>query len=156
MELDLSIFKKNYLVVGLTDEQVRLVAELAEFKVVNNGVEIVRMGATDPDLFVIIDGHAMVYAKEGTVLGERGPGSVIGEITLVDNQPRSAYVTAKGALTIAKFDGAKLRKFMFANKDIGFIMLSNLSRVLSMRLREASSTIEDLQGQLSDPWRLIQ
>ena len=61
---------------------------------------------------------------------------------------------AKGTLAVAHFDGAKLRKFMFQNKDVGFIMLSNLARVLSMRLREASGTIEDLRGQLKDPWEL--
>ncbi len=42
---------------------------------------------------------------------------------------------------------------MFQHKDVGFIMLSNLSRVLSMRLREASEKVEDLQGKLADPWQ---
>jgi CRP-like cAMP-binding protein len=154
MEINLDIFKKNYLVVGLSDDDVRRVADLAELRVVRGGDQLVGLGERNPDLFVIIDGIAMVYAKGGVVLGERGPGSVVGEITLIDNQPRSAYVVPKTTLTVAHFAGAKLRKFMFQNKDIGFIMLSNLARVLSMRLREASGTIEDLQGQLTDPWDL--
>src|SRR5580658_1128932 len=90
MEINLEIFKKNYLVVGLSDEDIRRVAELSEFRVVAGGTEIVKLGDKNPDLFVIIDGSAIVYAKGGVVLGERGPGSVVGEITLVDNQPRSA------------------------------------------------------------------
>ncbi len=153
MDIDLNVFKKNYLVVGLSDEDVQRVAELAELKIVRGGQEIVKLGSKDPDLFVILDGVAIVYRSGGVVLGERGPGSVIGEIALVDNQPRSAYVLSKANLTYAQFDGNKLRRFMFQNKDVGFIMLSNLSRVLSARLREASSTIEDLRGQLSDPWK---
>ena len=152
MEVNLNTFKKNYLVVGLSDEQITKVAELAKLKIVGVGTEIVKLGAKDPDLYIIIDGTAMVYRKGGVLLGEREPGSVIGEIALVDDQPRSAYVVSKGPLTYAHIDGKELRRFMYLNKDIGFIMLSNLSRVLSMRLREASETIEDLQGKVSDPW----
>jgi len=152
MELDLKIFKQNYLVVGLSDDDIQKVAALAEFKVVGAGTEIISLGRRDADLCVVIDGIAMVYRHGGVLLGERGPGSVVGEVSLVDGQPRSAYVVAKGSLSYAYLDGNKLRKFMFENKEIGFIMLSNLARVLAMRLREASATIEDLRGQLSDPW----
>lgn len=153
MQIDLNIFKKNYLVVGLSDGDVQRVAELAELKIVKGGEQIVALGAKDPDLYIILDGIAMVYRQGGVVLGERGPGSVIGEIALVDDQPRSAYVLAKANLTYARLDGRKLRRFMYENKEVGFIMLSNLSRVMSMRLREASATIEDLRGQLADPWK---
>lgn len=156
MPIDLNVFKKNYLVVGLSDGDVQRVADLAELKIARGGEEIVRLGEKDPDLYIVLDGTAVVYRQGGVVLGERGPGSVIGEIALVDDQPRSAYVVAKGTLSYAVLDGNKLRRFMFQNKEIGFIMLSNLSRVLSMRLREASATIEDLRGKLSDPWQYDQ
>jgi CRP-like cAMP-binding protein len=152
MEINLAQFKQNYLVVGLKDEDIEKVAALAKLHVVEGGAEFVKLGAKDPDLYIILDGIAMVYRKGGALLGERGPGSVIGEIALVDDQPRSAYVVAKAYLSFAKLDGRELRKFMFQNKDIGFIMLSNLARVLSMRLREASEKVEDLQGKLADPW----
>ena len=152
MEVSLEQFKQNYLVVGLSDDDIAKVATLAKLHVVGVGTEFVRMGARDSDLYIILDGIAMVYRKEGALLGERGPGSVIGEIALVDDQPRSAYVVSKGNLTYAKIDGKELRKFMFHNREIGFIMLANLSRVLSARLRQASAAIEDLQGQIGDPW----
>lgn len=150
--IDLNVFKKNYLVAGLSDQDVARVAELAEFKVARAGEEIIRLGGRGADLYIILEGTAMVYREGGVLLGERGPNSVLGEIALVDAQPRSAYVTAKGTLTYAKLNGQVLRRFMVQNKEIGFFMLSNLARVLSTRLREASSTIEDLQGKLQNPW----
>lgn len=153
MDISLENFKKNYLVMGLSDEDVSRVIELAELKIVENGHELVKLGQNDPDLYIILEGAAMVYRKGGVLLGERGPGAVIGEIALVDDQPRSAYVVAKGPLVYAELDGRALRRFMFQNKDVGFIMLSNLARVMSMRLREASETIEDLHGQIGDPWQ---
>jgi CRP/FNR family cyclic AMP-dependent transcriptional regulator len=152
MEINLAEFKQNYLVVGLSEDDVMKVAALAKLKTVEGGVEFVKLGAKDPDLYVILSGTALVYRQGGVLLGERGSGSVIGEIALVDDQPRSAYVVSKAYLTYAHLDGKELRRFMFHNQHIGFIMLSNLARVLSMRLREASATIEDLQGKLADPW----
>ena len=152
MEINLNQFKQNYLVSGLSDEDIAKVAELAQLKGVEGGQEIVKLGKTDSDLYIILDGTAMVYKQGGVLLGERGPGSVIGEIALIDNLPRSAYVVSRNYLTYAVIDGKGLRRFMVQNKDIGFIMLSNLSRVLSVRLREASQAIEDLQGKLADPW----
>src|SRR5947207_719341 len=104
MQVDLNIFKKNYLVVGLSDADVQRVADLSEMRIVKGGEQIVTLGAKDPDLYIIIDGTAMVYRQGGVVLGERGPGSVIGEIALVDDQPRSAYVLAKAHLTYARLD----------------------------------------------------
>ncbi|RYG19203.1 cyclic nucleotide-binding domain-containing protein [bacterium] len=152
MEIDLNVFKKNYLVAGLGDEDVRRVSRLAEVEVAQPGEEIVKLGSREPDLFVILDGTAIVYREGGVVLAERGPGAVIGEIALVDDGPRSAYVHAKTTLAYAKFDGRALRRFMFEHKDVGFIMLSNVSRVLSATVRQASATIEGLSVKLIDPW----
>lgn len=156
MEINLDHFKKNYLVVGLSDDDIAKVAELATLKIVPAGTEIVKLGAKDSDLCIILDGTACVYGKGGVLLGEREVGSVIGEIALVDDRPRSAYVVAKGPLNYAHLEGKTLRRFMFQNKEIGFIMLSNLSRVLAMRLRQASETIEDLEGKAGDPWEFAQ
>ena len=41
---------------------------------------------------------------------------------------------------------------MWAQKDVGFIMLANLSRVLCGRLRQASSMIDTLMDATADPW----
>ncbi len=112
MQINLSQFKQNYLVVGLSDEDVARVAELAKVETVEGGKEFVKLGAKDPDLYIILDGIAMVYRKGGALLGERGPGSVIGEIALVDDQPRSAYVVAKAYLTYAHIDGRALTRII--------------------------------------------
>ncbi|HSI72638.1 MAG TPA: cyclic nucleotide-binding domain-containing protein [Fimbriimonas sp.] len=153
MSIDLAVFRKNYLVVGLPEEEVARVAELAEFCIAYPGRALIEQGAANADLLIILDGVVEVHSRTGTLLGERGPCSVIGEIALVDNQPRSASVTAKGTVSYALLKAEALRRFMGQNPKIGLLMLSNLARVLAMRLREASSTIEDLDGKVGDPWR---
>jgi CRP-like cAMP-binding protein len=153
MSVDLSIFRRNYLVVGLPDEEIARVAELAEFRIAYPGNTLIEQGAGNADLLIILDGTVEVHSKTGTVLGERGPGSVIGEIALVDNRPRSASVSANGTVSYARINADALRRFMGQSPQTGLLMLSNLARVLAMRLREASATIEDLDGKIGDPWR---
>jgi CRP-like cAMP-binding protein len=153
MQINLTHFKHNYLVAGLGDEDVKKVADLAKIESVNGGTEFVKLGAKGSDVYVVLDGIAMVYGPDGVTLGERGPGTVIGEVALVDDGPRSAYVVAKAHLTFAHFDGRELRKFMFENKEIGFIMLSNLARVMALRLREASAKVVNLEVKQMDPWK---
>jgi len=152
MEFNLADFKENYLFSKLTDEEIQRVVELATVKDAVGGTVFIEMGAGDHDIYVVLKGTAMVYRMGGVLLGERGPGSVIGEIALIDSRPRSAYVVAKAYMIYARFDGNRLRQFMIDNKEIGFTLLSNLARVLSARLREASEKVEDLEYKLAEKW----
>jgi CRP-like cAMP-binding protein len=103
------------------------------------------------DLIVVLRGTVSIY-KGGEKLAEAGPGSVLGEVALVDNLPRSANVFCSTPVAIAKLEGGQLRKYMGQNRDSGFLMLANLSRVLSARLRAATQQVEDLKGSSRDPW----
>ncbi|MCH7944560.1 MAG: cyclic nucleotide-binding domain-containing protein [Armatimonadetes bacterium] len=146
------VFKKNYLVTGLDDRAVGEIAELAEVGSAMAGACLIEKGDDSSDLFVILDGTVHVYTKQGNKLGECGPGSVLGEVALVDAGPRSANVMCLGVVTYAKLPAADLRRYMTENKEAGFMMLCNLSRVLSMRLRSSAEVMEDLRAQTVDPW----
>ena len=52
----------------------------------------------------------------------------------------------------AKLPAKELRSYMAGNKDAGFVMLANLARVLSMKLRQNAAVMEDLRAQTQDPW----
>jgi CRP-like cAMP-binding protein len=153
MDLTLEAFKKNYLVVGLSDDDVKKVMTLASVCVFQPGQEIVTLGARDLDIFIVLSGQATVLRKGGALLGTAAPGAVIGEVALLDNQARSATVMARtGVVTCARIDGNDLRRFIGQNKEIGFVMVTNIARILAKRLREASESIEDLRGQVADMW----
>lgn len=147
------VFAKNYLVNGLGQTTIDAIAELAEFDGKIAGEILIEKGEKGGDLFVILDGTVNVYTDKGDKIADSGPGSVLGEVALVDDGPRSATAVCVGQVHYARLPAKALRKYMASNKDAGFVMLANLSRVLSMRLRKTATVMEDLRAQTEDPWK---
>ncbi len=63
-----------------------------------SGEDVMVQGADGEEFHVVISGHARV-SRNGTAVAELGPGSGFGEIALLRHVPRTATVTAVGALT---------------------------------------------------------
>lgn len=143
---DYEVFRSNYLVNGLSDDAVRQLAELAEVQDVPEGRKLITQDEDGTDLLVILRGNATVWCN-GELIGDKGPGTVVGEVALLDKGPRSADVIASTPVTYALLDGTTLRRFMAGNQDAGFLVLLNLSRVLTVALREATQQIEDLRAE---------
>lgn len=147
----LEVFKKNYLVVGLTDEVIQEIADLAEIKVLSPNELVIRQNEKSSDLFVILEGRVKVITSSGDYLADVGPGSVLGEVSLIDDQPRSADAICVGTVKAARIPAKQLRSLMNTKRDMGFVVLANLARVLCGRLRAASNRIDHLVSQ--DTWR---
>ena len=60
------------------------------------GTSIVKEGDAGLGFYIIIEGHAIVKRKD-TILAKLGRGSFFGEMSLLDDQPRSADVVADEA-----------------------------------------------------------
>ena len=151
----MAIFKKNYLVFGLPDEAINEIAELAEYRVGLAGERLVTKGEKSSDLFVILDGHVNVYGPDGGKISTIDAPSIIGEIALVDDLERTADAACVGMVKCARLPGKELRKYMSKKKEFGFTMLSNLSRVLSMRLRNTNVSLVNLMEKTHDMWKNV-
>jgi len=148
---NLDVFKKNYLVVGLSDEAIKEIADLAEIKTMLPNELLIHQGEKSSDLYVILDGRVKVITSQGDHLADAGPGSVLGEVSLIDDQPRSADAICIGTMRVARVPSKQLRSLMNSKREMGFVVLANLARVLCTRLRTASIRIEHLTSQ--DTWR---
>ena len=148
----LDVFRQNYLVFGLPPEKSDEIAALASFETKLPREDICVKGQTGCDLFVILDGRVDITSQHGEKLAEIGPGAVIGEVALVDDQPRSANAVCVTAVHYARLPAKDLRSYMVKNKDVGFHMLANLARVLSTRLRATDAVVDQLAGKARDPW----
>jgi CRP-like cAMP-binding protein len=150
--LEAATLKSSYLVAGLSDDQIAEVAKLAEIHNYPSGHLLCRIGDPANDLYVIIGGSLAVTTHDGDKLGEIGTNSIVGEIAIVDVRQRSANVTCVGPVTAAAISVDALRKLMNENRQWGFLILANVARVMSVRLRQADARIDELADKAADVW----
>ena len=144
--------KRSILVYGLTDEQVASVAALAKRESFTAGEHLALLGANESDLFVLVSGHVNILTHDSDKLGEVSAGGVLGEVSFVDAGPRHAHYVASGFTTVLRFPARELRAFMSRDRNIGFLMLANLARMLSARLRNADGRLDALMDLEHDVW----
>jgi CRP/FNR family cyclic AMP-dependent transcriptional regulator len=89
-------------------------------------------------MYVVRSGAVQV-STGATVLEQFGPGSILGEMALIEDTPRSATVTAVSDCDIAVIDR---HRFLFLVQQTPSFAL-NVMRVLSHRLREMNRRYRD-------------
>jgi CRP/FNR family transcriptional regulator, cyclic AMP receptor protein len=82
---------------GLPESAMEAVAGLASETHFADGETVTREGDEGDAFFVVVDGRLEV-SRNGMALRELGPGDFLGEIALIDGRPRTATVTASGAV----------------------------------------------------------
>ncbi len=146
------------LFAGLDKKDVQVLTNACQERTYKAGSTLIKQGDTGVGLYVIISGTVRITQannpdKAEVDLGTAGPGSVLGEMSLLDDLPRSATVTAVTDVTalllpVWEFltDVTALllpvwefRTTLRTHPDIALRLLS----VLSHRLRKAESHSRD-------------
>jgi CRP/FNR family cyclic AMP-dependent transcriptional regulator len=82
---------------------------------------------------VVLHGSLSVIHGEHDVIGHLGAGDVFGEMSLIDDEPRSATIVADERTEVALLSRGDFRAQIRWNPDIAL----NLMKILSGRLRAA-------------------
>ena len=94
---------------GTTVVAAALAAVLARSS--SSGAVLVDQGDPGTSCYVILAGVAGVYVR-GEYVASSGPGSMVGEIALIDHRPRTATVVADSDLELLQFDSAAFRTLL--------------------------------------------
>lgn len=109
------------------------------------GEALLRQGGASRALFVIATGRVRVVMTtaggDELLVAVLGPGATVGELSVLDGQPRSATVIAIEPVRALRVDGKAFGPFLLARPQA----VVGLLRVLSARLR----TADDLRLQLA-------
>lgn len=125
---------------GLDKKELRYIGNSCQKREFSAGTVLMQQGDTGAGLFVITDGKVKItqVVNPGSAeedLGTAGPGDVLGEIALLDDQPRSATVTAIDDVTALLLPVWDFRTVLRDNPEIAVKLLATLSH----RLRRAES-----------------
>lgn len=139
------IFLRSTRLCGsLPDTALRAIAEVAEERSFRPGEPLCVEGEIGTDMFLLVDGQVEVRVlgtppPAGTSGGDRGrlvatlgPGESLGEMSVLDDEPRSASVIARDRVTALTVHKEDLRDAIAVCPDLAF----GLFRVLAGRLRD--------------------
>lgn len=118
----------------LSRGELRELAKVTEDMEVEEGKSLTREGAAGSEFFVIVDGEVAV-TKDGSEIRTMGEGDFFGEISLLEDRPRTATVTAK----------TPLRFFVLTRQNFRALLAKQpeLEEKVTGALRERLGTTED-------------
>lgn len=117
---------------GLADASLARLSERTTDVAFPAGQPIVQQGQVGNGLFVVVTGNARVTTG-GRELARLGPGDVIGELSVVDQGPRTATVVADGPVTCLALASWDVLELIDADPRLA----RNLLAELANRLRAA-------------------
>jgi CRP-like cAMP-binding protein len=124
------------------------VQELAGFMHVYRaepGSMIIREGDVDDYMLLIISGKVDIVKtdKRGIIqpMTSVGPGMTLGEMSMIDGEPRFATCVAAETTTFAVLSREAMVRIILEEPSLGAKLLIKLVTLLSQRLRQTSSTL---------------
>lgn len=96
---------------GFSDSDLDRVAELADDVEIDAGELLIDQGRVGQECYVIEAGEAGVFVGDEHIV-TLGPGSVVGEMSLIDRRPRSATVVAESPMSLLAFDSKAFRQLL--------------------------------------------
>lgn len=116
-------------------------------RVYERGDILCREGEAGNAMYLIRSGRTVVFKGDPqapTILGYRGPGEVIGEMTVLENRPRSATLAALDNLRVLEISRERFQEMLAHHPTVGLHIMTHLSA----RLREAD-TVRTVKTQAS-------
>ncbi len=96
---------------GFTPEQLERVAALGSEVEAEAGAMLMDQGDAGVDCYVVVDGTATVFVAGEPIAG-LAPGTMVGEMALVDHRPRTASVIADSDMKLLRFDAKHFRRLL--------------------------------------------
>ncbi|NNE99927.1 MAG: GNAT family N-acetyltransferase [Pyrinomonadaceae bacterium] len=133
-----------YLFEGLTDEQVRRLAEICTLEKYEKEKEIVAAGQKSERAFIVLDGELEVLAGNddaARTLGVIESGECLGETSLLSQKPHSVSAKTTKRTEAAVIKREDLVELIRRRPDIGVVLYKNLAESLGNKLRDIDAKL---------------
>ena len=125
---------------GLSEQQLDLIRPLLGSVSFSAGQVVIREGEPNDSIYFILEGRVAVTKREAPLL-ELPEGQTFGEMELLDIMPSVATVTALEDLRLAVITNRCLRAMYELDPKVFAILIMNLARDLSRRLRRMDELV---------------
>lgn len=132
----------------LDAEEFAAVSAFMERRFVAAGEAVFHEGDLGDDLFVLLSGALRAYRvqADGVQRGmfDIGPGTFLGEMSIIAGEPRSATITALENSTLAALRGEDFYRIIFARPLAGIKLLSFIAGVQNTWLNQTARHLREL------------
>jgi CRP/FNR family transcriptional regulator, cyclic AMP receptor protein len=146
-----ALIPKCPLLENFSAAEVQLLAQFMQAYRAEPRAEIIREGEGGDFMLMVLEGCVEVHKRDRwntpQLLASVDPGRTLGEMSMIDGQPRFATCLAVEATTIAVLDRESLARIIVEQPLLGAKVLMELVLMLSQRLR---ATSERLLGLIDD------
>jgi CRP/FNR family transcriptional regulator, cyclic AMP receptor protein len=131
---------------GWSAEDWRELFRFTDLRRIGTADALIRRGDPDCTLFFVLHGNleVVIHSGDGISLGPLtrvGAGSVLGEQSFFDGNPRSASVWAVVDSEVAAMTPEQYAAFAAANPGLARELLFALGRILAIRLRRTTAKV---------------
>ena len=141
----------------LADDEVALLAPFVTPCQFPAGSQILEGGVVGDSCYFIDEGLVRVemadeqHIDDDPVLDFVEPGSILGEQSLLDRQPRSAHAFAHKDVLARRLDSSAIDALMLSHPAIAARVLAALGRSTSLKLRRQAARLDTLLREPRDP-----
>ncbi len=141
---DVALLKKMALFKGLDSLEMIQVSKRIRHRKVDKDEVVATVGSPGTSLFMVRSGQLVVSVPRGEtreLLGELGPGSHFGEISLIDHGPRSAEVRATEESELLELDEQCFKELLDFSPELKERLHSNLLLDLCTKIRNTNDRL---------------
>ena len=142
MNNEITRLKKAFLFQGLPDDVLEALAQKVTHQKLEKDSILFRRGDVGDALYIIDEGRVKIVRENEQggelILNHCGPGEAIGEMSLFDQEPRSASIVAVTDSQVLELKRDAFFELLDQRPDVALILI----RSISSRLRFASTYIQ--------------
>jgi CRP-like cAMP-binding protein len=141
------LLENNHLTKGMEWSEIHTLAGYLESFQAGAGAEICRQGEKGDFLCLICQGRVDIVKKDisqaDKVIASLGPGNTIGEMSLIDGEPRSALAIIHTPATLLILTQENFDRLAENHPRLWGKLVMRIARILSRRLRQTSGILAE-------------
>jgi CRP-like cAMP-binding protein len=136
------LLSRIQLFTGLAPHYLKRIADIGVEESFRTGQAVFAEGSRGDKFYLILEGSVRI-SRNVSGMGEEAlavlkAGESFGEMSLIDDAPRSADAKVHEACKLLSIRKEDLEDLLFVDRDLAYELLWNLVRLLSARLRETN------------------
>lgn len=141
--MNIRVLRRLDLFQGLDDEELTKLSRLGEKVTLPANTVLFEEDSLANDLFIVQTGTISVEiilpgSTERVSIAQVRPNEILGELALIDGNRRSAAARTSTDAVLHRYPRAELLQALEDSSRLGFVVMHNLARIVSRRLRDTN------------------